>query len=43
LTSFGRVIFSPALALVAAVGTFSRPESEVKGVRLYTLDCGRAE
>jgi N-acyl homoserine lactone hydrolase len=38
-----RLIFIPLVALVAAVGTFSRPENKVTGVRLYTLDCGRAE
>jgi len=38
-----RLIFLPLLALVAAVGTLSRPKTEVTGVRLYTLDCGRAE
>jgi N-acyl homoserine lactone hydrolase len=37
------LIFLPLLALVAAVGTLSRPRTEVTGVRLYTLDCGRAE
>jgi len=38
-----RFILIPLLALVAAVGTLSRPENKVTGVRLYTLDCGRAE
>jgi N-acyl homoserine lactone hydrolase len=38
-----RLVFLPLLALVAAVGTLSRPNTEVTGVRLYTLDCGRAE
>ena len=38
-----RLIFLPLLALVAAVATLSRPENKVAGVRLYTLDCGRAE
>jgi glyoxylase-like metal-dependent hydrolase (beta-lactamase superfamily II) len=38
-----RLIFLPLLALVAAVATLSRPENKVTGVRLYTLDCGRAE
>jgi len=28
--------FLPLLALVAAVGTLSRPKTEVTGVRLYT-------
>jgi N-acyl homoserine lactone hydrolase len=38
-----RLVFLPLLALVAAVGTFSRPQNKLTGVRLYTLDCGRAE
>ena len=38
-----RLILLPLLALVAAVGTLSHPKTEVTGVRLYTLDCGRAE
>jgi glyoxylase-like metal-dependent hydrolase (beta-lactamase superfamily II) len=38
-----RLIFLPLLALVAAVATLSSPENKVTGVRLYTLDCGRAE
>jgi N-acyl homoserine lactone hydrolase len=38
-----RFILIPLLALVAAVGALSRPQNKVTGVRLYTLDCGRAE
>jgi N-acyl homoserine lactone hydrolase len=38
-----RLILISLLALVAAAATLSRPQNKVTEVRLYTLDCGRAE